>query len=543
MLFVPWDGQWGCLVPMGDQLARLGTAAIVHSNYARAGLGADFAGPALQLFMPRPEAPKELSPIAPEGSRIHIVCGGHIGSTKGLRLLTAAFAADPALKTKFRVTIAGFGSDKIFLKLLETEIRDSGLSGCFELRVDPDDAAFAAVMATADVFYNLRYPNTEGASLSLVEQLAHHRPVIAYRSGCFAEVPPEACFFLDKIGNVPELANLLGHIARNRHELHSRGQAAWQVVQDATAAKYATGLVDFLETNQQKLQARTALIQARARGALPAPSPEDAGWLQAYVSTKILMDEFYEQRSVLPPGFASNSTEEKGRYLAHNLLHVRVNASTARAIGAILDQKAGLALYELVGKLLSVSEVVVFGRTILSAATEAVALPIHDLAFWRILLLLPPRMSVLMGFKALALPYETVEDVISEAEQDGFGSAMIAHLRQRAPELTERNGLAPLMALLHDHADERLVPLTALPAKADVVDLLRKKPIHSGLRVSGFHAAEPIGAWTSHQVAALRMLVDAALPARRLDVTFSMLSTDHDVEIRVLEELTQRAEF
>lgn len=542
VLFVPWDGQWGCMVPMADQLARLGTAAIVHSGYARAGLGADFAGTVLQLFMPRPDEPKDLAPIAPEGSRIHIVCGGHIGSTKGLRLLTAAFAADPALKTQFRVTIAGFGSDDLFLKLLEADIRDAGLSGCFELRVDPDDDAFADVMAAADVFYNLRYPNTEGASLSLVEQLAHHRPVIAYRSGCFAEVPPEACFFLDKIGDVTELTAQLGHIARNRQELHSRGEAAWKVVHEATAAKYANALVEFLETNQKKLRARGALIQARARGELPGPDPEDAAWLQAYVSTKILMDEFYEHRAVLPPGFANSSVEEKGRYLAHNLLHVRVNSRTARAIGTILEQRTGLALYELVGKLLVVSEAIVFDRTILSRTAEAVALPVRDLAFWRILLLLPPRMSVVMAFKALALRYDTVADVIADAEQDGFGSAMIAHLRLRAPDLINQTGLAPMMALLHDDAAAKLVPLTTLPAKANVVDLLRKKPVHSGLRVSGFHPAESIGVWTSHPVAALRMLVDSALPALRLEMSFSMLSPDHAVEIRVLEEQTQRLE-
>lgn len=540
VLFVPWDGQWGCLVPMGDRLAQLGTAAIVHSDYARAGLGADFAGTALQLFMPRPDAQQQLAPIAPEGSRIHIVCGGHIGSTKGLRLLTAAFAADPSLKTQFRVTIAGFGSDKSFLRLLEDDIRDSGLTSCFELRVDPDDDAFADVMAAADVFYNLRYPNTEGASLSLVEQLAYHRPVIAYRSGCFAEVPDEACFFLDKLGDVAELAAQLGHIARNRKELHTRGEAAWHVVRDATAAKYAKGLVDFLEANQNILRARANLVQARAQGNLPQPAPQDSAWLQTYVRTKILMDEFYEQRSILPPGFAANTLEEKGRYLAYNLLHVRVNTGTARAIGTILEQHSGLALYELVGKLLTIAESIVFGRSILSAATEAVALPIRDLAFWRILLLLPPRMAVVMAFKALLLRYDAVPEVTSTAEIDGFGPALVAHLGLHVPELSEQDWFAPLLALLLQ--DRPVENLTALPPRADLIDLLRAKPSHTSLRAKGFHPAETIGAWTSSSLAMLRLQVDPALPVLQLEMAFSMLSPDHDVAIQVLEQQTQRLE-
>jgi hypothetical protein len=272
---------------------------------------------------------------------------------------------------------------------------------------------------------------------------------------------------------------------------------------------------------------------------MPQPKPEDSAWLHNYVSTKILMDEFYEQCSILPPGFAANTLEEKGRYLAYNLLHVRINTSTARAIGAILEQRTGLALYELVGKLAMISESIVFGRALMSPASEAMALPIRDRAFWRILLLLPVRMSVMMALKALALSCDAVRDVTAQSEVDGFGHALAAHLQENVPEIAQQAWFAPLLALLQERPAQKLAPL---PPQADVLDLLRSKQPQKSLRLKGFHPVEPIGIWTAADKATLRVQIDSALPARQLEMSFSMLSSEHDVEIQVFEEQTQQLE-
>ncbi|MEO5615141.1 MAG: hypothetical protein ABIR04_09515, partial [Cypionkella sp.] len=97
---------------------------------------------------------------------------------------------------------------------------------------------------------------------------------------------------------------------------------------------------------------------------------------------------------------------------------------------------------------------------------------------------------------------------------------------------------AQLLELLqHDHTAENLAPL---PPRADIINLLRDKSAHKDLRAIGFHPAEPIGVWTSSSLAMLRLQMDTAEPALRLELSFSMLTPNHAVEIQVLEELTQR---
>lgn len=539
VLFVPWDGQWGTQFPLGDRLARLGSAAIVHSDYGRRGLGADFAGPTLQLFMPRPAEPEAVPAIATEGSRIHIVCGGHIGSTKGLRLLTAAFAENPALKAQFRVTVAGFGSDKDFLALLESDIRNIGLAAVFDLCVDPSDDDFAPVMATADVFYNLRYPNTEGASLSLVEQMAHHRAVIAYRTGCFAELPEDACFFLEKIGDAAELADLLGQIAGNRGELRIRGEKAWAAVCEKTAARYAETLLHFIEVNMERLKARAALVQSRAQLELPQAAPQDEAWLRDYVTNKILLDEFYEHHLYLSDGFLDSTAEEKCRFLMLNLLHTRSSAEDAQAIAAILDKKSPLALFELVGRLLRFSEQIVFNRSLLSPSLEDIALQGYDLDFWRIVLRLPAKMGVPMARAALAIPYEMVGELMLNAERDGLGPALSNYLQLRGDTLVTRATLTPLLALLHKITARPLLPVER---NTDLVDLLRKKQRNPSLRTLGFHPVEPIGIWTATTEAALHLQIDPENPANELSLRATSLVAGQTVDICVLEQDSDRSE-
>lgn len=186
-----------------------------------------------------------------------------------------------------------------------------------------------------------------------------------------------------------------------------------------------------------------------------------------------------------------------------------------------------------------ISESIVFGRALLSPASEAMALPIRDLAFWRILLLLPVRMSVVMAFKALALRYDAVRNVTAEAEVDGFGAALAAHLQENVPEIAEQAWFAPLLVLLQERPVQKLAPL---PPQADILDLLRSRQPQNSLRVKGFHPVEPIGVWTAADKATLRVQIDFALPAKQLEMSFSMLSSEHDVEIQVLEEQTQRLE-
>ena len=79
----------------------------------------------------------------------------------------------------------------------------------------------------ADVFVNLRHPDVEGCSSSLMRQLPLGRPVVAYDMGAFADVPSDAIVKV-AIDDRPDLRRKLRdlvHSAERRQTIGSRGRA------------------------------------------------------------------------------------------------------------------------------------------------------------------------------------------------------------------------------------------------------------------------------------------------------------------------------
>lgn len=543
---VPWEEQWATTVPLGNLLAQLGSAVVVHSAYAESGLGPDFPGPVRRLFMPRPDAPEDLAPIG-ESGRIHLVCGGHIGPTKGLRLLVDAFALDPGLEDLFRVTIAGFGSAPAFLDELRDMIREEGLGRTFELVVDPDKDDFAAVMASADIFYNLRYPNTEGASLSLVEQLTYRRPVIAYRSGCFAEVPDTACYFLDKVGDVGALADLLGRIGAGRAELAERGAAAWDTVRERTSARYAQELVAFIEENGALLARRDGLARSRSQGRLPQPSDDDRIWLRDLATARIRFQNFYSGRLFLPPKLTECDAVGQLRYLMRNLLHWDADFAFLRDLAPALAALPTISRMRLFGALIH-----------LTAADDDPSFPPPspealrcmaqgDPLLWRILLQLAPEVAVPAAFGLLGIAGESEDDeadgikaVIADAKRGSSLLALISHVRVIQSEGPPRPDLASILSLFEAEAERR--PLEPIADNAEIVAYLRTPDAYAAVATTGFHPVETVGIWTAAPEATLRLRLPEGLRATLFEAHAGSLVPEVLVVFEIREEATQQCE-
>ena len=211
---VPWETQWGLHYPGAKLMSDIGLATIVHSKYAHSALYDSEKGNVKELFLPcTPVVNVEHNPK--RSDVINIMYCGHIQSTKGLELIVGAFSENPDLKNRFSVTIAGYSSDKPYLKRLKGEIEGVELGDTIRIISDPTGPCFNELMMQADVFYNFRRTNTEGASLSLSEQLSMGKPVIACRSGSFAETPEDCCFFVpnETRATARDLADVLDYIS------------------------------------------------------------------------------------------------------------------------------------------------------------------------------------------------------------------------------------------------------------------------------------------------------------------------------------------
>ncbi len=96
----------------------------------------------------------------------------------------------PVLRARSQFVIAGHPGDKEYVREIEAMVAKLGLSRQVMFEYSVTNERLLAIKNDTDIFLNLRFPNTEGASGSLIEMMNAGRPVIAYRSGCYADVPP-----------------------------------------------------------------------------------------------------------------------------------------------------------------------------------------------------------------------------------------------------------------------------------------------------------------------------------------------------------------
>jgi glycosyltransferase involved in cell wall biosynthesis len=514
--YVPWESNWAAQVPLSDVLARLGTGVVTHSDFAARALGDSYPGSHTTLFMPRPDVPVDPPDRTPgPGARLRLAATGHIGPTKGLELLVDALAGAPDLAARYHVTIAGHAGDAPYMQMLTARIKAQGLTESVRLLPDPDAAGFAAVMREADLFLNIRRPNTEGASLSLAEQLASGRPVIVQNSGCFAEMPAKCGWHLPAGAGVEALTEALSAIARDPAQIGKRGAAAARYMGPRNATRYAEDLASFLYAGQTRMARRAALAATRST----APERQDADWHASYAQVRGVMSGVMAGRGLLPPDLWSYPDRDVGRYVSLNLLNTAV--SDPARLGRALVQDGALAATTRLGLL----------RQLLARACGTpgdtglhlsdLALPIRDPALWTVILCLPPGIALPMGLQALG--QRTGPDgqtrLTELAARNGVGQTLATYLDGRGDPLLDRPDMAPVRRLLQG---PDVTALSPLEADADLVRLALS-PDTGALRLDGFHPPEETGIWTARPEASLRALPDPEHPVTLLAGTAALL--------------------
>ena len=542
--YVPWESNWAAQVPLSNVLARLGTGVITHSDFAARAMGDTYPGSATTLFMPRPDIPVDPPERTPSlNARLRLAATGHIGPTKGLELLVEALASTPDLADRYHVTIAGHAGDAGYVQSLETRITAQGLTESVRILPDPDDAGFAAVMQDADLFMNLRRPNTEGASLSLAEQLASGRPVIVQNSGCFAEMPAKCGWHLPAGADAPDLADTLRDIARDPRQITKRGRAAARYMTGRTAAAYADKLGTFLYAGQTRLMRRAEAARSR----VVTPEKQDMVWHTTYCQVRGLMAGLMAGRGLLPPDLWAYGHEDIGQYVALNLLNTPVE--DPEALSQALLQGGMLKATQRIGLL----------RQLLTRAASEVgdtqhhisdlALPIADAALWRVLMCLPTQIALPLALQALGqrTSPDAQTQLLKLAQRNGVGPTLLTYLEGRGDPLLDSPDMAAVRDLLHPPDTGQPARLPPAPPEADLVQIAAQPAECKAqvVQLSGFHAPEPAGIWTADPKASIRALVAPDHPVTALAGAASLLdaalaTAAQTVTVEATEETTGR---
>jgi glycosyltransferase involved in cell wall biosynthesis len=168
---------------------------VAHSNFVISGIADFYAGPTAAVPLayeckPTAErAAREFLNLNPE--QLLLVTVGHVNSNKRIDAAVDAIGNLPGeLRTRVVYVVLGPYRDHYRDELLQLA-RKRGLEHQIRFMGYTSDSDLRQYLAHADVCLNLRYPNTEGASASLIEQMLAGRAVITSDTGWFAELPDE----------------------------------------------------------------------------------------------------------------------------------------------------------------------------------------------------------------------------------------------------------------------------------------------------------------------------------------------------------------
>lgn len=202
--------------------------AIVHSHGHAESVRARWHGPLLELRLPAYSQQLAAAPHPPApsaGRRVVLMSTGHVERTKRLDEVIAVLAADPQLAARVRYEIVGpFDARSGYVRELHGAIARAGLAETVSLLGYQPAASFERLAEAADIFINLRRPNLEGGSASLMGQLARERAVVVYDSGCFAEVPDDCVVKTSSADGLRAVLRELVHDADLRAQIGARGR-------------------------------------------------------------------------------------------------------------------------------------------------------------------------------------------------------------------------------------------------------------------------------------------------------------------------------
>lgn len=395
--YFPWETTANSEQPMSDPILALGSAVVVHSTFARRYVESCFAGPVMQLGMPHDQKDPPSVAIDPvtwaaglaTKSRFELVFFGHVQATKCIELIFDALASSLTLRRRLHFTIAGFVFAKAYFEHLKAVAARLSLQDCVSFEPEVSERRLAELMRDADIFSNLRRPNTEGSSVSLIEQMKTGKPVLVIDSGCYADVPAGAAVKFSVDVTSEQLGEVLERLIDEPSSMPAIGETGRAFALSWSCAGYAESLLRFAQEHRDLLNARAVAVATRA--AALSDSAADDAWSGALARGRRALTYF--DRNVLPVDpqlILKMSHTALCEYVAHVLFGVFDDAPLDRALSRFFVRLDGRQRYWACVRFSIIADAA-FGEN--EAARERLVnlRACHDLEFWSVIAALPVR--------------------------------------------------------------------------------------------------------------------------------------------------------
>ena len=338
-----WDTDLTSRYPLIEAIVMnpMYKGIVVHSDMAKRAIEKVYQGPILKIRLPGDEkespSSEAISRWKQETSRknrVTIGLIGHIQRGKQIHRLIEAILNAPHLVDLIQsVIIAGKPSDKEYVEYLNRLVSGHSNGAIFRIEVNVTHERLQEIKEASDFFVNMRYPNTEGGSGSLIEQMASNKPVIVLDSGIFSEVDSGVI----KIADIEDRSALQTAVfdLASRPELRiSLGDQARQYAQTYMSKDYIREIIEFSESLKSQPESDTLLgvhdilqYDKDTRGPEPLFTWSEEALLEF---ANILFQQHFE------PGFVTGLVKlsQANPVLAYE------NYSFARTLLAIFEQSA-----------------------------------------------------------------------------------------------------------------------------------------------------------------------------------------------------------
>ena len=221
-----WETDEVADFPFFEKAIEGALAVITHSFFHADKVRKQFSEPIETLYFPfrqnkkieNYDASEERKKLGIADGKLLLLTVGDVNPNKRVdKVLEALGKMKEAAEQVVYIIIGQNNHHKQYLARLRDLIDKYALHDVVKmLGYQPDDT-LNAYMANADVFINLRYPATEGASWSLVEQLYFGKPIIVTDTGFYGELPSDCLIKIRPSHEDPDLSKVLETLIRDEN--------------------------------------------------------------------------------------------------------------------------------------------------------------------------------------------------------------------------------------------------------------------------------------------------------------------------------------
>lgn len=178
-------------------------------------------------------------------SKLLIVSNGIVHPVKHIDAMVNVMLKNKDIKDGVQYVVIGSYGGEYGNKL--SRLASTSLSGSLYMLGYQPNEVMNTFLAEADLFINLRYPNAESCSLSLLEQMGEGKPTIVYNSGIYGEMPNDAVVKIPLNDSEDDLADVIRNLINDENRRKQVGENALRFVnRNCTYEVYCERLTEFL---------------------------------------------------------------------------------------------------------------------------------------------------------------------------------------------------------------------------------------------------------------------------------------------------------